>query len=64
MTKCSICYEKLRWYHYQYKTQCNHKYHLNCAKKLFYFYADKKCPICRQEVKWENPDIFLRYAGY
>lgn len=62
--KCSICYERIWFLQSNYKTQCNHNFHLSCAKTLFYFYADKKCPLCRKKVIWKNPDIFLRYAGY
>ena len=47
-----------------YKTKCNHKFHLKCARTWFYHGEKEKCPLCNQKTEWQNPNIFLHFSGY
>lgn len=39
---------------------CGHKYHTDCIIKLL-SYQDKKCPLCRESIKFEVPENELQH---
>ena len=50
---CSICTDKLESKNRIY-LECGHSFHCTCIFRLF-SYNDKKCPLCRAEIKYEVP---------
>ena len=55
---CSICTEKLESKN-RICLECGHSYHCACIFRLL-SYNDKKCPLCRTEIKYEVPDNELQ----
>lgn len=33
---------------------CNHVFHHNCIKKLYYLYLDNRCPMCRRKFSYKR----------
>lgn len=51
--KCSVCYERISDTD-KLKLECNHIFHLDCIKKMFFLYMDDKCPLCRKVYKYTH----------
>lgn len=58
MENCSICTENLENKNRIY-LECGHSYHCTCIFRLF-SHNDKKCPNCRDEIKYEVPQSELQ----
>lgn len=54
---CSICTENLENKNRVY-LECGHSFHCTCIFRLL-SHNDKKCPNCRQEIKYEVPQTEL-----
>ena len=52
MVECCICLDIIT--NDNYKTKCNHIFHLDCIYKLTAEYLHTKCPLCKYDLNFNK----------
>lgn len=54
---CPICLEDLNGEQLEYKTKCNHTFHIECLQKWLDQENNDNCPCCRADINAPKNDI-------